>query len=367
MKFKVKVSKSIILGGLAVGVGLISGCAGESIGGPFAAEFVYVATGTGVAQYAVNTSGQLAPLSPAEVKTTPTTTNVVWVTVSKDAKFAYTADKAEGKISQFSVTTAGVLTPLVPPTVSSGTSTVCVEITPNSKFVYAINRTDNTISQFSVGTSGALTALTPGTVPIDTDGSSIVISPDGKYLYVSCYSSGKVDAFSIGADGQLTALTTPSYTVPSAIGATISPDGKYLYCPSGADTAQFSIGLDGSLTPMSPATVTGSGVGNSSFAVSANGKYGYLGVFNGGFPGSPVDQYGIGLTGGLTPLSPASVAAGNAPQWIVCEPAGNYVFVANSNDHTISQFLVGADGTLTAESPSFVTPSGALQMTIVAK
>lgn len=365
---KVKgISKLVALGGLVLGIGLFSGCGGASIGGPFAAEFIYVATGTGVAQYAVTISGQLSPLTPPEVITTPPTTNTVWVEASKDAKFAYTANFSQGNVGQYSIGPSGTLVPLTPPNVASGDGTCSIAITPDTKFVYSMNQTDDTIRQFAVGVNGTLSVLTPSTVGINSDGQTMVISPDGKYLYACCYGSSAIDAFAIGTNGQLTPLTVPSYSVPGADGATISPDGKFLYCPSNSDTAQFSIGSNGALTPLSPATVPGPGVGNTCFAVSANGKYGYLGVFNGGNPGSPVGQYGIGLSGALTALSPASVPAGNAPISIITEPAGNYVFVANSNDHRIYQFLVGIDGTLSPEAPAFVTPSGALQMSVTTR
>ncbi|MEI7985907.1 MAG: beta-propeller fold lactonase family protein [Armatimonadota bacterium] len=362
-----RLSKTIIFGGLVIGIGLISGCAGQTIGGQFAAEFVYVATGGGVAQYAVNISGQLAPMSPAEVVTTPTATTSVWVAASKNAKYAYTANGPQGKISQYSISAAGTLVALTPPTVVSGTNTNCVAITPDTKFVYAINQGDDTIKQFAIGSDGTLSVLTPATVGINSGGETMVISPDGKYLYACCSGGSAIDAFSIGTNGQLTPLSVPSYSVLGATGATISPDGKYLYCPSNTDTAQFSIGTNGALTPLSPATVAGPGIGNTSFAVSADGKYGYLGVFNGGNPGSPVGQYSIGTSGTLSPLSPASVPAGNAPVSIITEPAGNYVFVANSNDHRIYEYLVGIDGTLSPETPAFVTPSGARQMCVITR
>jgi 6-phosphogluconolactonase (cycloisomerase 2 family) len=368
--FMLKVSrffKVSVLGGLIVGVGLISGCGGESIGGPFAAEFVYVATGGSIAQYAVSTSGQLSPLTPAEVVTTPTATNPVWVSASKDAKYLYAANRTQGTISQYSIGASGALVPLTPATVTTGTTPNCVEVTPDTKFVYCINQGDDKIKQFAVGTDGTLSVLSPATVGINSGGETMVISPDGKFLYACCPGGSAIDAFAIGVNGQLTPLSVPSYSVTSALGATISPDGKYLYCPRNTDVAQFSIDLTGALTPLTPATVPGPGNGNTCFAVTPNGKYGYLGVFNGGNPGSPVGQYSIGTSGALTSLTPASVAAGNAPTWIITEPAGNYVFVANSNDGKISQFLIGADGTLTAETPAFVSPTGALNMSVTTR
>lgn len=362
-----RLSKTIIFGGLVIGIGLVSGCAGQTIGGPFAAEFVYIATGGSIGQYAVSITGQLTPLSPAEVVTAPTATNPVWVSASKDAKYLYAANESEGTVSQYSISSSGALVPLTPASVTSGSSPVCVEVTPDTKFVYVINQGDDTIKQFAVGATGTLSALSPATMPLFSDSQTIVITPNGKFLYVMSYSSSAIAAFSIGTNGQLTPLTVPSYSVATADGAAISPDGKYLYCSSGSNTAQFSIASNGALTPLSPALVTGPGVGNTCFAVSSNGKYGYLGVFNGGNPGSPVGQYSIGSSGTLTALSPASVPANNAPSWIITEPAGNYVFVANENDHRISQFLVGADGSLSAQSPAYITLSGARQMSVTTR
>ena len=377
LKFS-RVSPSIVFTVLVIGVGLISGCAGQTIGGPFAAEFVYVATGGSIAQYAVNTSGQLSPLTPAEVITKVTTTPLVvthpvWVTASKDAKYSYAANKTEGTISQYSISTSGGLISLTPAFVTSGTAPVAVEVTPNSKFVYCLNQTDNTITQFAVGTTGTLSALAPASVAVPADGDGLIISPNGSFLYASSYSSSKITAFAIGANGQLTPLTVPDYSAPLAGGCmSFSPDGKFLYVPlSATGVAQFSVGLDGALTPLSPATVSGSIAGPTgaadAFAVSPDGKFGYLGLFHGGTPGSPVDQFSIAVNGTLSSLAPTSVAAGNAPNWIIAEPAGHYLFVANENDHTISEFLIGLDGTLSPESPAFVTPTGALQMAVITR
>ncbi len=373
-----RVSPSIVFTGLAIGIGLTSGCAGKTIGGPFAAEFVYVATGGSIAQFAVNNSGQLAPLTPAEVVTKVTTiplvtTHPVWVTASKDAKYSYAANKTEGTISQYSISTSGALISLTPAFVTTGAAPVAVEVTPNTKFVYCLNKTDNTITQFSVGTTGTLSALVPASVAVPADGNGLIISPNGKFLYETSYSSSKINAFSIGINGQLTPLAIPDYSAPLANGdMSFSPDGRYLYVPLSADgVAQFSVGLDGALTPLSPATVPGSIVGPTGaadgFAVSPDGKFGYLGLFNGGNPGSPVDQFSIATNGTLSHLTPNSVAAGNAPSWIIAEPAGHYLFVANQNDHTISEFLIGLNGTLSPENPALVTPTGALQMAVITR
>ena len=362
-------SKSLVFSGFIVGISLVSGCGGAKIGGPFAAEFVYVATGTGVAEFAVTTGGQLTPLTPPEIVAAPTPFNTVWVTASKDAKYVYTANKNEGTISQFTIGGSGSLTAMVPPTVPAGAAPVSIEITPNSKFVYCLNQTDNTIEQYSVGVAGLLTVLGPATVPVAGGGTSLVISPNSSFLYACSSTSNAISAYSIGVTGQLTPLAVPTYTVTAPSGATISPDGTHLYCPCSTGTAQFTIGVGGSLTSLAPIVAAyGGGNTNMAFAVSANGKHGYLATFNGMSGGvSPISQYNIALDGSLSTLSPGFLGAGNNSTSLVTEPAGNYLFVVNSFDHTISEFITASDGRLVVEAPPTVTPTGAKQLTIITR
>jgi len=54
---------------------------------------------------------------------------------------------------------------------------------------------------------------------------------------------------------------------------------------------------------------------------------------------------------------PATVVTGNSPLSISIDPTGRFAYVVNESDATISQFLIGSGGVLTAASPSVVTPS----------
>jgi DNA-binding beta-propeller fold protein YncE len=66
-----------------------------------------------------------------------------------------------------------------------------------------------------------------------------------------------------------------------------------------------------------------------------------------------VSQYDA-ASGGLSPLSPAMVAAGNRPFWVAVTPDGQNVYVTNSGDGTVSQYSVGAGGVLSAKSPATI-------------
>ncbi|MFI5385411.1 MAG: lactonase family protein [Fimbriimonadales bacterium] len=363
-RFPHRAKALLYLVGLA-GVVLSAGCMGWlKIHGTTQTRYAYVATGNAIAQYMVTINGLLVPLSTASVSAT----NPVAICATHDAKFVYAAEKSANDVLQYSTGIAGTLTPLSPATVHTGTHPVAIAVTPNGQFVYVLNHDDNTISQFGAATDGTLLPLSPATVAVANDGDSLVISPNGNFLYATSYTSGKVSAYSIGGTGQLAPLTVATYDVTSPTGPAISPNGNFLYVPASvAGVAQFSIAVDGSLTPLTPPTVPTPGAGNDTAAVTPDGNSVYIGVFNGGNPGSPVAQFSVNVDGTLTALVPASVAAGNAPQFVDVEPDGKFAYVANGNDGTVSQFSIGGNGTLSALSPATVNPAGALQIAFVKK
>jgi YVTN family beta-propeller protein len=67
-----------------------------------------------------------------------------------------------------------------------------------------------------------------------------------------------------------------------------------------------------------------------------------------------VSQYSTDSAGSLTPLSPATVAAGSSPRDVVVSPDGKSVYVTNHDSGTISQYDVATDGTLAPKSPAAV-------------
>lgn len=355
----------IWVGLIGLCIALLAGCGGLKVRlTHFNSEFAYVATGSVVAQFTVGSDGQLTPLIPA----TAPSVNAVSIATTANYKFAYAANRSAATVSQYSIGLDGTLTALAPATVGTGTTPVAVVTTPDNRFLYVLNKGSNTISQFSIGVGGALTLLPIATIAVASDGNSLVVTPDSQFLYATSFTSGKISAYSIGVTGQLTALTVPTYNVSGPTGPSISPDGNYLYVPlTGGEVAQFGIGPDGSLTPLSAPTVSTPNSGDDSIAISPNGFYAYVGLFNGGIAGSPVGQFSRNLNGTLAPLAPTTVAAGNAPLHVVVDPSGQFVFAANSNDGTVSQFLIGFTGALTALTPATVNSTGALQIAFARK
>jgi len=338
---------------------LVGGCGGRG-NGLSGQEFLYLATGTNVVQFNIASStGILTELIP----NTAPSTNAVAIATTNDSRFAYAVNKSAATVSQYQINGDGTLTALNPATAGTGTAPVAVAVTPAHAFLYVLNHGDNTIGEYAVAGNGTLSPLNPATVGVAADGDSLVITPNGSYLYATSYSTGLVSGYSIGVNGQLTALGTTAVAQPQ--GPAVSPNGAYLYVPSSTlGVAEFSIGADGSLTALAPADVSTGGAGNDTAAVTPNGAFAYVGVFNGGFPGSPVAQFSVGAGGVLSALAPPTAAAGNAPYNVIVEQSGKYAYVANQNDGTVSLFSIGADGTLTALATPTINPNGALQMAL---
>ncbi|PLP98435.1 beta-propeller fold lactonase family protein [Cupriavidus pauculus] len=95
-------------------------------------------------------------------------------------------------------------------------------------------------------------------------------------------------------------------------------------------------------------------VANGSGAVSAGNvtsigvtctRNAYAYVANNG--SNTVSQYTIGADGTLSPMATPSVNAGSFPWSITVAPSGKYAYVANGQSNSVSQYTIGADGALT--------------------
>src|SRR5664279_3521144 len=155
----------------------------------------------------------------------------------------------------------GALTALSPPSVGAEEGTARVVVSPDGKNVYATNRATTTVSQYSRNTAtGELTALSLApTVEAEASPEGIVVSPDGKYVYVANSGSNTVSQYSRDATGKLTLQILATVLAGGGpIGLAISPDGKSVYAADSTanELSQYSRNAEtGVLTPLSPATI----------------------------------------------------------------------------------------------------------------
>ena len=373
------------------------------------AEFALVTnfTDATVSQYYVAGNGVLTPQTPATITTTPltgTAAGTVWpfvVVVDPTASFAYVANYgANGEnIAQYTIDkTTGLLT-ANGPNIATGTGPNGLAIFPSaanpspSPYLYSVNINEHgapyahAISEFEYNTSGVLSnnpnapfvAVTPptGSAAGAPDPASIAIVNGslGAYAYIADFTgpgrASYITEYSVSANGVLAPLTTPSIASgeqPNNI--VVSPSGNYVYAVNNSDgsVSQYSIGAGGQLAPLSPATVTAS-PGSESIAFNPAGTYAYVAncPLQNGTPvaSGSVSEFSVSpTTGALTLIGTESANLNLCPSFLTVDPSGQFLYVTNRGINqatappygtTVSEFLIGDNGSLTPLSVGTVT------------
>jgi DNA-binding beta-propeller fold protein YncE len=206
----------------------------------------------------------------------------------------------------------------------------------------------------------AAAAITPAAQPPVLAG-QIAVDPAGRFLFVTSPVSNTVTQYSIdAATGALTASpAAPLMTGSMPIGIAINRAGSDVYVANSGDNpgdlSQFSLRSTG-LGPLTSPTVMTDGANPSFVAIDPTGKYLYESDNNGGMTGATISQYTIGTTGALTLMSVNSVGAGTSPQWIAVDLTGQYVYVTNTFDNAVGQYMITpADSIMTGAIPGALT------------
>jgi 6-phosphogluconolactonase (cycloisomerase 2 family) len=212
-----------------------------------------------------------------------------------------------------------------------------LSITPT--FAYAAGAGASDVGAYTVNpASGALTE-TNGS-PFTTDGASIsvVAHPSGKFLYVADYWTYKLSSYSIDSNtGALTPAPGSPYASPAANSGPYEvlpePSGRFLYMTNGYDSLLgMAVDTDtGALASSSwnPVKITSSTPwGPDGFALDPAGRFLFVADSSGGaisgFQINPAD-------GSLTevPGSPLTLGLqmGNYPEKLSTDPSGKYLYV----------------------------------------
>jgi 6-phosphogluconolactonase (cycloisomerase 2 family) len=187
-------------------------------------KYAYVANhgnappgGQTMSQYAIDAStGVLTPLNPATVTTAfPYPTGVA---VDPTSAYAYLSNVNGDTVSEYAIGSGGTLSSLNPASVATGPEPIFLAFDPTGKYAYEANYTldvstaQPTVSQYSVGSAGQLTPMTPATVPAGMGPAWIAFDPFGKFAYVVNLGNGtipgSVSEYAIGMSGALTPFGT---------------------------------------------------------------------------------------------------------------------------------------------------------------
>lgn len=330
-----------------------------------AGRFAYVLCASVLYQYSIGANGGLTLTNPTGVATG---SNPQGVVIDPSGRFVYVASYASNDVSSYTVSAmTGALTSLG--TVPAPGNPVAIAVDPSGRFVYVTTYTSNKVSAYTINdTTGALTSV--GSVAAGTGPGAVTIDPSGAYAYVANNTSADVSAYTIAATtgaltpaGKVVTMTLPDSIAIARGAAPAVATPKYAYVANyvAGRISQYAVGSTGSLAPMTPTFLSGGAF--TAVATDPAGRYVYASDF-----GAAVWQYSIGAAGGIAPLSPSSVSTGgpccSGPQSLAVDALGAHVYVADSTANAILQFTTGPDGGLTAMSPASVA-AGANPVSIV--
>ncbi len=353
------------------------------ISGPTSGAYAYVANHGfgGISQYIIGSGGELAPLPTSTVASS----NPEFITVDPTNHYAFVGETGYSvDIAQYAIVPGGDLIPITTVPVT-GLAPQSIAVDPSSRYVYVAD--GDRVLQFTIGAGGALTPMaTPSVAALagGQAGHSIAVDPTGQYVYVA--GADNVLQFTIGAGGALTPMATASVaagTGPNAVA--IDPSGHYVYVVNGnydqnainygaapvpGSISQYIIGAGGALTPMGTPSVA---TGIESFAISVDPTGHYVYVTNGatapnsnGSTFGTVSQYTIGADGSLTPMTTPSVTAID-PACVAVDPTGHYVYAGDYNwPSQLEQYSIGTGGALTSLNPGEVVPFNGLEPVSIA-
>jgi len=230
---------------------------------------------------------------------------------------------------------------------AAGISTVASDSSDNLNINYADGAQEIVVSPLVAGLTEGITATSGAgqKATINTAFASPLVATvndsdgnpvSGLTVTFTAPASGASCSF---AGGATTATTDALGVATSAIVTANGTTGSYTVTATATGAT--------SLTGFQLTNLAGSGSGHVGFAYVAN-SFGVSGPFVGS-----VSQYAIGADGTLMPLNPPTVVGGSQPSSVTVDPSGKYVYVGNRSGG-VSQYTIGTDGTLSPLNPATV-------------
>jgi 6-phosphogluconolactonase (cycloisomerase 2 family) len=317
-------------------VNLISGTASVTVTRRIP-KFLYTAGIFGISGYTISpATGALAPLDGSRFTAVGVISSLA---ITRDRRFLYAADSAQGVVWAFQIDASGALVPVpnspfFTPTTSSPISVVAH---PAADFLFMTDADAGEITTFTIGSDGSLAAITP-TTPIGRVPLLTAISPDGKFFYQGLRASAAatITGFSVASSGKLSAVPGGPVATgfrPSML--TVDPSGSFLYAaiPSsslGTSSLVFGYAIDplaGNLTPIADSPFK-AGESPVSAAADASGRFLYVVNNADSADGNSVSGFLIDAgTGDLADIPGTPFSAATSPLSVAVEPGAQFVYV----------------------------------------
>ena len=271
-----------------------------------------------------------------------------------------------GGLTSYSVSTTGALATLSGSPLNLSTAAINgLAVTQGNGVLYAAVAGSGIFGLSINGSSGVPALVNTSALVQDVAPIALTVDPSGKFLLVAGLANGAaaVGEYGINSDGTLSEVggSPVSITFPSGTDTTQSFDtpalrlrrtavtyssrwGSLAWRPCHSIPAGASRRTRVLLTPKAT-----NGISNQDLGVAVNPTSSALFV---GETNVGVRVFTIGANSAFTEISGSPFAAGGQPRSLAFDSTGDYLYVANSSDNTISGYSVLASGSLTPLSGS---------------
>jgi 6-phosphogluconolactonase (cycloisomerase 2 family) len=272
------------------------------------------------------------------------------------AVYVQTNDAAQNETVAFGRAEGGMLAPLGRyPTGGRGTgqphlpSQGSVVLSEDDRWLLVVNAGSDELSLFEVEPGGLRLADR-----VDSGGSRPTsVTVRGTLVYVLNNGAPSISGFDL-VDGKLTAL--PDSTRPLS-GSDADPaqisfttDGRALIATERGTNSISSYAIDENGLADGPTTIESSGQTPYGFGF-ANGSLIVTEAFGGAIGAAAASSYAVSGAGELTPVSGSVGDTRSEVCWAAVTSDGQFVFVTNFGDGTVSSYELAADGSLALRDP----------------
>lgn len=264
-----------------------------------------------------------------------------------------------GTLIGYSVSSTGALATLSGSPSQFATAAInSLAVTSGNNFLYAGVAGIGVYGSSINSSTGVTTLINANALVQDVAPSALTVDPSGKYLLVAGLANGApaVGEYAINTDGTLSevtgspvSITFPSGTDTSNISLqniAVSPNSSYVFVTMGQlGVAPLPFNTSGGLSantqiinPKATSNIANQDLG---LAVNSTSTAVFVGETNVG-----VRVFTISST--FPEISGSPFAAGGQPRSLIFDGTGDYLYVANASDNTISGYSVLSSGTLSA-------------------
>ena len=252
--------------------------------------------------------------------------------------------------------------------------------------LFVATQADSLITPYNIDLNNGELSANGSALATGSGASVMVLAPSGNTLFLAEKTSNDIRAYTVNSNGTLTAAGGPQATTLSSPAAmAINSAGTFLFVANPGNTGSpgsisvFSVsGTTLSQVAGSPFLTTDNGVGPIALGLASSGNFLYVANQTDG----TVSAYTVSSAGALSLLaSPYTVST--TPSGLAMSPDGNFLYVSNFGSNNISSFAVCtvvsslcpvADGSLAAVTggpfaagigPTVIAPHATLKFVYV--